>query len=87
MRLKIRHETAFHYDQPAQSAIQILRLTPRNDDGQFVRHWRVEVDADYRLYRDEDPYGNITHIFRLKGRSKLSACGWKARWTPATPAA
>ena len=67
MRLKIRHETAFHYDQPAQSAIQILRLTPRNDDGQFVRHWRVEVDADYRLYRDEDPYGNITHIFSIEG--------------------
>ena len=67
MRLKIRHETSYHYAEPAQSAIQILRLTPRNHDGQFVRHWRVEVDADYRLYRDEDPYGNITHTFSIEG--------------------
>lgn len=67
MRLKVRHETTFDYDQPTLSAIQILRLTPRNHDGQFVKSWRVEVDADYRLYRDEDPYGNITHIFSLDG--------------------
>eukprot|EP01037_Dinobryon_pediforme_P010117 gene10117-10184_t len=59
--------TSFHYEQPAQSAIQILRLTPRNDECQFVKHWRVEVDADYRLYRDEDPFGNITHIFSIEG--------------------
>ena len=67
MRLKIRHETLYSYEQPALSAIQTLRLTPRNHDGQFVNHWRVELDAEYRLDRDEDPFGNIMHLFSIGG--------------------
>ncbi len=67
MRLKIRHKTSYHYEVPAKSAIQLLRLTPRNHDGQFIRRWRVEVEADYRLDRDEDALGNITHTFTIEG--------------------
>ncbi len=67
MRLKVRQETLYRYESPAQAAIQLLRLTPRNHQGQFVKKWRVEVDADYRLTRDEDPFGNITHMFSIDG--------------------
>lgn len=67
MRLKLHHETRYIYDEPARGAIQILRLTPRNHAGQFVRSWRVEIDADCRLYRDEDAYGNIIHTFSIDG--------------------
>lgn len=67
MRLRIRHETAYCYERPARSAIQVLRLTPRNDANQFVRRWRVEIDADARLHRDEDAYGNITHVHSIEG--------------------
>jgi transglutaminase-like putative cysteine protease len=67
MRLKLRHETLYEYAEPARGAIQILRLTPRNHDSQFVRRWRVEIDADCRLERDEDAYGNITHTFSIDG--------------------
>lgn len=67
MRLKLHHETRYAYAEPARGAIQILRLTPRNHAGQFVRNWRVEIDADCRLYRDEDPYGNVTHTFSIDG--------------------
>jgi transglutaminase-like putative cysteine protease len=67
MRLKLRHETTYEYATPARGAIQILRLTPRNHDAQFVRRWRVEIDADGRLDRDEDAYGNITHTFSIDG--------------------
>ena len=49
MRLKLRHATAYTYAEPARGAIQVLRLTPRNDAGQFIRQWRVEIDADGRL--------------------------------------
>jgi transglutaminase-like putative cysteine protease len=66
MRLKLRHETRYLYDTPARGAIQILRLTPRNYGGQFVKRWRVEIDADCRLERDEDAYGNITHTFSVE---------------------
>lgn len=67
MRLRLRHETNYDYAEPARGAIQVLRLTPRNHATQFVRRWRVEIDADCRLVRDEDAYGNITHIFSIDG--------------------
>jgi transglutaminase-like putative cysteine protease len=70
MRLKIRHETHYGYGQPAKSAVQILRLTPRSHDGQFVRRWRVEIDADCRLDRSDDAFGNITHTFTVDGPVK-----------------
>jgi transglutaminase-like putative cysteine protease len=70
MRLKIRHETHYSYGLPAASAVQILRLTPRSHDGQFVQRWRVEIDADCRLDRDEDGFGNITHTFTVDGPVK-----------------
>lgn len=67
MRLKIRHETHYAYGKPATSAVQILRLTPRSHEGQFVRRWRVEIDADCRLDREDDAFGNITHTFTVDG--------------------
>ncbi|MGL5115266.1 MAG: transglutaminase family protein, partial [Beijerinckiaceae bacterium] len=67
MRLKIRHETSYTYGEPAQGAVQILRLTPRNHEGQFVKAWRVEIDAECRLDRGEDAFGNITHTFTVDG--------------------
>jgi len=67
MRLNIRHETHYAYGQPAQSALQVLRLTPRSHAGQFVRRWRVEIDTDCRLDRAEDAFGNITHAFTVDG--------------------
>jgi transglutaminase-like putative cysteine protease len=68
MRLKIRHTTSYSYgDQPAESAIQIVRKTPRNDASQYVRRWRIEVDADCRLEKGEDAFGNITHMFAIEG--------------------
>jgi transglutaminase-like putative cysteine protease len=67
MRIRIRHETGYDYDPPAASALQLLRMTPRSDDAQFVRRWRVEVDADARMRKHEDAHGNIAHIVFVDG--------------------
>lgn len=67
MRIKVRHETRYSYATPAISALQLLRMTPRPHDGQFVRRWRVEIGADARLTRSEDAYGNITHMVFVAG--------------------
>lgn len=67
MRLTVRHHTRYTYAEPVKAAVQVLRLTPRNHDGQFVKAWRVEIDADCRLNREEDAYANITHTFSLDG--------------------
>lgn len=67
MRIKISHETNYTYGAAVRSAVQLLRLTPRSHEGQFVRRWRVEIDADSRLERSEDAFGNITHLVFIDG--------------------
>lgn len=67
MRLHIAHSTVYHYDPPATGAIQLLRLTPRNHDGQYVVRWRIDVSPDARLSAREDAFGNMTHVFTATG--------------------
>jgi len=67
MRIRISHETRYRYDAPINGVIQTLRLTPRNHDGQYVAHWRIDVSEDCRLDMHEDAFGNITHTFTAEG--------------------
>ena len=67
MRIRISHETRYRYDAPINGVIQTLRLTPRNHDGQYVAHWRIDVSEDCRLDVHEDAFGNITHTFTAEG--------------------
>jgi transglutaminase-like putative cysteine protease len=67
MRIRISHLTSYRYETPATSMIQMLRLTPRNHDGQYVADWRIDVSADCRLDQHEDAFGNITHAFTADG--------------------
>jgi transglutaminase-like putative cysteine protease len=65
MRLLITHETAYRYSAPANRAVEILRLTPRSHDGQYIVDWRIEVDQDCRLEQGVDPFGNPVHSFTI----------------------
>jgi transglutaminase-like putative cysteine protease len=67
MRIRVSHLTTYRYDTPAVSVIQVLRLTPRNHDGQYVSRWRVDVSADCRVNQHVDAFGNITHSFTAEG--------------------
>ena len=67
MRIRISHETRYQYDTPINGVIQTLRLTPRNHDGHYVVHWRIDVSEDCRLDEHEDAFGNITHTFSTDG--------------------
>src|SRR5271156_1642510 len=67
MRIHIAHRNVYHYDPPAAGVIQVLRLTPRNHEGQYVVRWRIDVSADARLAAHEDAFGNIMHVFSADG--------------------
>jgi transglutaminase-like putative cysteine protease len=67
MRIRIRHETTYRYLEPVKAAIQHLRLTPRNYDGQHIKSWRIDVDRDCRLIASEDAFGNVVHRFTADG--------------------
>lgn len=67
MRIHVSHATVYRYDPPANGAIQILRLTPRSHDGQYVVAWRIDVSESCRLQAHEDAFGNLTHTFAVDG--------------------
>jgi transglutaminase-like putative cysteine protease len=67
VRLRIAHSSVYRYDPPAAGVIQVLRLTPRNHEGQYVERWRIDVVPDARLATHEDAFGNITHVFTADG--------------------
>lgn len=67
MRLRIAHSSVYRYDPPTAGVIQVLRLTPRNHEGQYVERWRIDVVPDARLAAHEDAFGNINHVFTADG--------------------
>ena len=67
MRLNIRHQTAYRYATPPHRAIEVLRLTPRGHNGQYIAAWHIDVDRDCRLDRSTDAFGNLMHEFTLDG--------------------
>lgn len=67
MRIRISHATTYRYDVPPTGVTQMLRLTPRNHDGQYVVNWRVDLSRDCRLHQHEDAFGNVTHSFTADG--------------------
>ena len=67
MRIRVSHATTYRYDTPPNSVIQMLRLTPRNHDGQYVVSWRVDLSEDCLLHQHEDAFGNISHFFTAEG--------------------
>jgi transglutaminase-like putative cysteine protease len=67
MRIRISHTIGYAYAEPARHITQILRLTPRDHDGQHVMSWRIEPNIDGRLRATHDPFGNVLHTFSADG--------------------
>src|SRR4029077_17985606 len=67
MRLRIAHRSVSRYDPPAAGVIQVLRLTPRNHEGQYVERWRIDVVPDARLAAHGEVLRNNSHVFTADG--------------------
>src|SRR4249920_1861337 len=67
MRIRISHATTYAYDQPPKGVTQVLRLSPRDHDGQHVIMWRSDLSEDCLLHQHEDAFGNIIHSFTAEG--------------------
>lgn len=63
MKLSIRHETTYRYEDLVRNSIQYLRLTPQESERQHVISWQLELPRPARPQRD--PYGNILHVLTL----------------------
>src|SRR5476651_1506767 len=67
MWIRISHATTYAYETPPTGVTQLLRLTPRNHDGQYVVDWRIDLSTDCMLHQHDDAFGNITHSFTAEG--------------------
>ncbi|UVE16228.1 transglutaminase family protein [Pseudomonas sp. LS44] len=63
MRLSIRHDTTYHYDDQVRASIQYLRLTPHSSERQQIISWQLTLPRPVRAQLD--PYGNILHVLTL----------------------
>jgi transglutaminase-like putative cysteine protease len=63
MRLTIRHETSYHYEDQVRASIQYLRLTPHDSERQQVLSWQLDLPRPVRAQLD--PFGNILHVLTL----------------------
>ncbi|MDO5632044.1 MAG: transglutaminase family protein [Paracoccus sp. (in: a-proteobacteria)] len=67
MKLKILHETLYHYDLPVRSLIQSLRLTPSACDGQKTESWQIDVTGGQRGPAFRDGAGDWVEGWTVRG--------------------
>lgn len=59
MRVAIRHETVFHYEDPANYSAQYLRLTPASGANQRILSWKISAPGTLSAWTDG--FGNAAH--------------------------
>ena len=67
MKLKIIHETSYHYDQPVRGLVQSLRLTPSVFEGQRVVDWAISVSGGQRGAAFRDGAGDWIEGWTVRG--------------------
>ena len=58
MRLSIRHTTHYLFDTPVVHALQRLRLTPKQTQGQEILEWEMEYHNAHPEFVYEDQHHN-----------------------------
>ncbi len=67
MRLRVRHETVYHFEPPMRGVVQSHRLTPSLFEGQQVIDWAVDVDGAVRGAGFRDGAGDWIETVSLLG--------------------
>src|SRR5207244_3889310 len=63
LRLRVRHETRFHYEGPVFDSFNEARLQPVNDQAQSCREFHLQIEPAARLNSYPDFHGNCIHYF------------------------
>jgi transglutaminase-like putative cysteine protease len=68
MRITIRHETRYDYDEPAAGVVMRLRLKPASSNAQRVERWTVTVNDQPIERWITTGYGDAEALWRAPGR-------------------
>ena len=66
MRLSIRHTTRYRFDAPVIHALQRLRLTPKETQGQEILEWEMEYDHAHAELTYEDQHHNTVTLVSVE---------------------
>ena len=77
-RFQVEHLSDFRYGEPAQGSLMVLRLHPREDNGQRVASFALEIDPVAAPIAFEDPFGNACHLFNIHRSHERTAVRSKA---------
>ena len=66
MRLSIKHTTRYRFDSPVIHALQRLRLTPKETQGQEILEWEMEYHNAHEELRYEDQHHNTTTLVAVE---------------------
>ncbi|MEP5938468.1 MAG: transglutaminase family protein [Erythrobacter sp.] len=72
MRLSIRHTTRYSFAEPVVHALQKLRLTPKETQGQKILSWDMEFEnAAQEIEYDDQHFNSVTLIAVEPGVSEV----------------
>ncbi len=69
MRLKIKHDTHYAYDDAPSYLVQRLHLTPADFEGQRTLAWRITAPGIAASIHHRDGFGNIAHLVTVRGHA------------------
>jgi transglutaminase-like putative cysteine protease len=73
MRLAIRHTTSYEFDAPVSYALQRLRLTPKETQGQRIVEWSMTLEGVTRqLEYDDEHFNHVTLVSVEPGARKVT---------------
>lgn len=73
LTLSIRHTTHYAFAQPVVHALQRLRLTPKETQGQRICEWRMTFDnAHAELQYDDQHFNHVTLIGLTPGAREVT---------------
>lgn len=73
LKLKVRHTTHYAFAQPVIHALQRLRLTPKETQGQRIIDWRMSFEnAHVELQYDDQHFNHVTLIGLAPGAREVT---------------
>ncbi len=73
MKLAIRHTTHYTFAQPVVHALQRLRLTPKETQGQRIVEWNMMFDnAHHELVFDDQHFNTVTLVGVRQGATEVT---------------
>ncbi len=78
-QLDVEHLSVFHYEEAARGSVMLLRLEPREDQGQRRLEFGLEIEPLAEPAAVPDPFGNGCHLFNVHREHRRLSVRSRAR--------